>query len=221
MTARAALVGAFCWILTLGYFLAEVVVAAAWPDRYSFQNNLISDLGVTTCGPIVQFGGESVSVCSPRHGLMNVSFVLTAALTGMGAVLLRRWWPPGRMSNVAMVCIVMTGVGGILVGLAPQNVNLPLHAVGTLLQLPGLVAPLLLCVVWWRHHRGLALLSLVCGALGVAGLLLFLTGFTDGLGVGGAERLAVWPLTVWTAVVGVVALILRPVSDRTPADVVR
>jgi hypothetical protein len=97
-------------------------------------------------------------------------------------------------------------VGGILVGLAPANVNLAAHAAGALLQVPGAVAPLLLGVVAWSMQRPVAAFSLLCGVVGSAASLLYFGQVYLGLGPGGMEHLAFDPLTVWAAVLGVVLL---------------
>ena len=76
--------GALCWALTVAYLLVQPVVAAAWPTPYDLSSNSISDLGVTACGDLRQFGDRVVYVCSPLHALMNtVLFVV--------GVLDRRW----------------------------------------------------------------------------------------------------------------------------------
>src|SRR6266540_3927025 len=90
MEARATTlvaVGAGCWLLTLVYFAAQPVVAAAWDPPYSVAANTISDLGNTSCGVFDRPDGTSAYVCSPRHTLMNATFVVTGLLTTAGAVL--------------------------------------------------------------------------------------------------------------------------------------
>gem|GEM_PF-4246320 len=62
--------------------------------------------------------------------------------------------------------VVVAGVGGILVGLVPANVNLAAHGAGALLQVPGAVGPLLLGVAAWGAQRGVAAFSLLCGVVG-------------------------------------------------------
>jgi hypothetical protein len=60
-----------CWALTVAYLLVQPVVAAAWPTPYDLSSNSISDLGVTACGDLRQFGDRVVCVCSPLHALMK------------------------------------------------------------------------------------------------------------------------------------------------------
>lgn len=208
-------IGAMCWILTLGYFVAEPIVAVAWPEPYSFAGNAISDLGATTCGEFIEFGGEPVFVCSPWHALMNGSFVVVGLLTAAGAVMTRRTWPRRRDATLAVWMVVLAGVGAVLVGFAPIDVNLAVHALGSILQFPGAVAPLLLVRSTWSTRPRVALVSLLCGLVGVVASGLFFAGAYLGLGLGTMERLAIYPLTIWTGVVGLILLHARSESAKT------
>jgi hypothetical membrane protein len=198
--------GASCWILTVAYLFVQPVVAAAWPTPYDLATNSISDLGVTGCGDFRQFGDRVVYACSPRHALMNTVFVLVGLLTSAGAVLTRGVWPRRRLTSVGVAFVVLAGVGGVLVGLAPANVNLAAHGAGGLLQVPGAVGPLLLGVAAWSVQRGVAAFSVLCGVVGSAASLLYFSQAYLGLGPGGMEHLAFDPLTVWTTVLGFVLL---------------
>jgi hypothetical membrane protein len=199
-------VGAGCWILTVAYLLVQPVVAAAWPTPYDVATNSISDLGVTRCGSYPRFDDRVVYACSPRHALMNTVFVLVGLLTAAGAVLTRAVWPRRRLTSVGVALVVLAGVGGILVGLAPANVNLAAHAAGALLQVPGAVGPLLLGVAAWSAQQRVAAFSVLCGVVGSAACVLFFSGSDLGLGLGMMEHLAFDPLTVWTTVLGAVLL---------------
>ena len=92
--------------------------------------------------------------------------------------------------------VVVAGVGGILVGLVPVNVNLAAHGAGALL----------LGVAAWGAQRGVAAFSLLCGVVESAASVLCFSGSYLGLGPGGMEHLAFDPLTVWTIVLGLVLL---------------
>ena len=198
--------GAGCWILTVAYLLVQPVVAAAWPTPYDLATSSISDLGVTGCGDFRQFDDRVVYACSPRHALMNTVFVLVGLLTSVGAVLTRGVWPRRRLTWVGVAFVVLAGVGGILVGLAPANVNLAVHGAGALLQVTGAVGPLLLGVAAWSMQRGVAAFSVLCGVVGSAASLLYFSQVYLGLGPGGMEHLAFDPLTLWTTVLGFVLL---------------
>jgi hypothetical membrane protein len=199
-------VGAGCWLLTVAYFIVQPVVAAAWEPPYDVTANTISDLGITGCGDFRQFDDRVIYACSPRHALLNTVLVVVGLLTSTGALLTRDLWPRRRLTTVGVALVVLAGVGGILVGLAPADVNLAAHGAGALLQVPGAVGPLLLGVAAWSVRRGVAAFSVVCGVVGSAACLLFFSRSDLGLGLGVMERLAFDPLTVWTAALGAVLL---------------
>ena len=201
-----AVVGAGFWTLTVVYLVVQPVVATAWPTPYDLATNTISDLGVTGCGDFRQPDDRVVYACSPRHALMNTVFVLVGILTAVGAVLTRAIWPRRRLTSVGVAFVVLAGVGAILLGLAPTNVNPAAHGAGALLQVPGAVGPLLLGVAAWGVQRPVAAFSVLCGVVGSAACLLFFSQVYLGLGPGGMEHLAFDPLTVWTTVLGVVLL---------------
>jgi hypothetical membrane protein len=207
--------GGACWFLTLVYFAAQPVVTAAWEPPYSFSTNSISDLGNTGCGPFEHPDGSSSYVCSPRHALMNTVLIAVGLLTALGAFLSRRTWPQRPSAMVGLILIAVAGAGGIMVGLAPADENLVLHGVGALLQVPANVGMLLLGVASWRSRRGIAVFSLVCGAVATAASVLWVSGSYLGLGSGGMERLAIDPLTIWTTVLGAVLLWRYAGASRT------
>jgi hypothetical membrane protein len=80
---------------------------------------------------------------------MNTVFVVAGGLTSAGAVLTRAIWPRRRVASVGVALVVLAGVGGILVGLAPANANLAVLGAGALPQVPGAVGPLVLGVAAW------------------------------------------------------------------------
>jgi len=202
--------GAACWILALHNLAIEPIVAAAWPTPYSYSENAVSDLGITTCGPFENPGRGSVYVCSPRYALWNASLVAFGLLIIAGAILTRRAWPERRSTIVGLTLLAVAGAGVILIGLVPANVNLAVHGIAGLVEFVGQnVAMLVLAVATWGTQRWLAVFSLVCAAVGLAATVLFFSGQHLGLGVGGMERLAVNPFAAWLAVVGIWLLCSR------------
>jgi hypothetical membrane protein len=199
---RSWIAGATCWVLKLSYFVAQPVVAAAWDPPYSFTGNTISALGNAACGS----GGTGP--CSPRHLLMNATFVLVGLLTMAGTYLLRGYWPRCRLTTWGLALIGLSGAGAVLVGLAPADVNLPVHAAGAFLQVTGAAGPLLLGLAT-TGRPATRVFSIVAGIIGTVASVLFLSGPHLGLGTGGMERLGFDPLTVWTIVIGATILLRR------------
>ena len=206
--------------MTIIYFVVQPIVAGAWDPAYSFSDNTISDLGNAQCRTAEESWRQGTYLCSPRHLLMNVTLVLVGLFTMLGALLAHDYWPSSRLAIGGLALVAISGVGGILVGLAPSDVNLSMHVAGAALQFPGAVGPLLLGIATPRERQWERIFSLAIGVVGIVGSLLFVSGLHMGLGVGGAERLAFDPLTIWTIVLGATILwhaSMRP-SLGTPAD---
>jgi hypothetical membrane protein len=194
------------------YAVAQIVAAAAWTRPYSLKNNYISDLGNTACGMFHVPHGTPYYVCSPEHGVMNASFAVFGVLTIAGALLLRRIWPAGRLARWALALWILSGLGKIIVGQVPENTHIGLHLLGALNVPLASVAILLLSLAIRRTSRALSTTGIVVAAVGLAGSFLSTAGqyagssLYLGLGVGGAERLASYPGTLWMLLIGIIAM---------------
>jgi hypothetical membrane protein len=194
------LLGGGSWILTLLYFVAQAVAQAAWRTPYSLIDNRVSDLGNTQCGRTL----ANTYICSPFHAVMNATFVLTGVLILIGLFLTRSIWPRRRLVTAGLILLGVAGVGTILIGLSPENVNVLVHLIGAINIPAGNAAMILLGLAIWHDRRGLALLSALSGVIGFVGLLagpslVIATGHGGGL----AERIALFPLIIWLIVFGV------------------
>jgi hypothetical membrane protein len=196
-------VGGAAWVLTLLYFVGQIVAQAAWTTPYSLIDSRVSDLGSTACGRTV----ANSFICSPLHAVMNATFVLTGVLILVGLFLTRTTWPRRRLTTWGLVLLGVAGAGTILVGLSPENVNVLLHIVGALNIPAGNVAMILLGLAIWRDRPGMARFSVVAGVVGLLGMLagpflVILTRHGGGL----AERIALYPLIIWLIVCGLAVL---------------
>ena len=211
---RAAVAaGGVCWIVgVVQYAVAQIVAAAAWARPYSLKNNYISDLGNTACGMFHVPHGTPYYVCSPSHALMNASFIVFGILTIAGAVLLQRIWPAGRLARWALILWILSGLGKIIVGLVPENTHIGLHLIGALNVPLGSVAILLLSLAIRPARRALSTTGIVVAVVGLAGSVLSTAGQYAGssayigLGVGGTERLASYPGSLWMLLIGIIAI---------------
>jgi hypothetical membrane protein len=212
---RGARCGPVLWLLTVQYFVVQVVVAGASSDPYSWSENTISDLGNTACG---RYGGRPV--CSPLHLLMDASFVMLGLTMSAGAVLIRRQLTAGipirgrigagRTATVGFAFVGLAGAGTVVVGLFPENTISGLHVAGAALPFVfGNTGVLVLGVVLRDLPAGLRGSTLAAGAVGLVGLPLFLSHAYLGLGSGGMERITAYPQDVWLIVIGAY-LLLRP-----------
>lgn len=212
--------GAVFIVSTIQYGIAQIVAASAWTPAYSWSNNFISDLGNTACGQFAVHGATTY-VCSPQHGVMNAAFVVGGILTIAGTLLLWGAWPARRMTTIALVLWLVSGVLKIVVGVAPENTVASLHLLGALNLPVQSIAIVLLSIVILRKQRALAVFGLVVGVVSFAAACLSTAAQTAGpalnlgLGNGGMERLAGYPGNLWMLVIGIAVIaqaLARPTS---------
>lgn len=183
--SRAVRLGALALLVRPAYIASEFVVASATIGSYSFLSDSVSRLGEAGC---------SAAYCSPRHELMNGSFMGFGTLLAGGAVLLSRPLGPWVTG-----LLVVSGLSSVATGLAPLDQDATLHAIAAT---PLFVAqPAALIVLGARLRDDQPLLAralLATGAVtGAAALAFVLAG--DGPASGALERLALWPVLVGLA----------------------
>ena len=177
--------GALALLVRPAYIATEVVVAAATTGGYSFVADSVSRLGEVGC---------SAAYCSPRHALMNGSFVCFGVLLAVGALALAR-----RLGPWVTGLLVVSGLSSVATGLAPLDRDGTLHA---LAATPLFVAqPVALALLGARLQderprlgRALRVTGAVTGAAAVG----FVLG-GDGPASGALERLALWPVLLGLA----------------------
>ncbi len=183
------------WVLSFAYLFAEMFTAAAWSTPYSFAQDSISSLGVTTC---------EVGSCSPMHDVMNSAFFALGVLTLLGALFLHRHIRSGREKKWILSLAVIIAVSTAATGLFPANDGTIIHWSAVL---PGFVARhvVLVLIAWhmWHEKRLVALWSALCALVGLVGAGLMLG---QALHFGLGERLALYPLPMWMAVTGMAVL---------------
>lgn len=206
-TNRFPLVGPIVWILAIEYYAMQVVVAEAWPapHTYSIWRNAISDLGATSCGVY-----SERFVCSPKHGLMNAAFIILGAVMITGSLLIYQEFRHRKRASIGFVFMAVAGLGSAVVGLSPENVNLPVHAIGA--AGPFLLGNIALLIFSSRLDLPppARRYTLISGIVGLTALVLFIAGSSLGLtwaylglGEGGMERLTSYPQTFWLIFFGI------------------
>jgi hypothetical membrane protein len=197
--------GALLWLLAVQFFVAQVVVASAWATPFSLTTRFISDLGNTVCAPYPD--PSSIFVCSPWHAGMNASFIVLGITMTVGAVLSRRAFTAGWRRDLAVVLFVAAGAGVAMVGLYPENEDITNHAIGAGVNFVGGNAALILfglAAPSMPSRPGFVRFSVTAGVVGLVSTALFASGHHLGLGTGGIERFAAYPMTIWQIVAGVV-----------------
>lgn len=205
--------GAASWILCLLTFPMQLISAAKWPQPYSWTANLISDLGVLSCGVFDTGTQVERYICSPAHALANGATIANGVLLAIGAVLLWNAWPNRRSGHVAMMLIILGGILVAFVGALPWDRYPDAHNTTALLQAviqwAGMFS-LLIALRGAPMARLAVTLTLICLVISIIGFALFIlalgAGSTEPLGLGASERIAFDILTLWGAGMGLVLL---------------
>ncbi|MFI0811857.1 DUF998 domain-containing protein [Streptomyces echinatus] len=198
-----ARIGYSAWIAgVVQFFAIHWIVESAWARPYSWARNNISDLGNAHCA--MQQEPEPRYICSPEHGLMNISFIALGTLLVVGAALTGPMWRRGAIAAIARFLLAGAGLGFALAGLAPADVHENQHILGALLIMGTGNIGLLLAGAGLsiRVPGPLRWATSLLGITAVMALGLFFSHHYLGLGMGGMERVAALPLLVWTLAVG-------------------
>ncbi|MER5479173.1 DUF998 domain-containing protein [Streptomyces sp. NPDC002734] len=201
--------GQAAWVVGVTqFFVIHAIVESAWPRPYSWAVHNISDLGNVTCGPQ---GREPRYVCSPEHDLMNGSFIALSVLFLAGVVLAGGLWRRGPAGLVARTALATTASGFALAGLAPADVDEPVHVLGAVLALAVGNAALFLAGIGLadRVPRVWRRAAVVAAATGSTGCVLLVLQRDLGLGTGGMERVAAYPILLWAFAIGLAGLLGR------------
>ena len=174
-------------------FLVGMLLAEALYPGYSISANYISDLGAY-CNGIFPNPGVCV-IYQPTSSIFNSSVFLLGALLVISAYLL---WRPQKM-KVFSILILLTGIGAMGVGVFPET-NPVAHEITS--NVAFLFAGL--SAIWgYRLTRSpISYFSVILGVVNLVAIILFTANVLFGLGVGGMERMVVYPVIVWAVGIG-------------------
>ena len=212
ITKRNRYPAALPWVLyisSIQYFVIQLIAAIPFTPRFSIADNTISDLGNTVCGP---YGNRLV--CSPLHILMNVSLVVVGLTIIFGSIFAYKSLPRSRATLVGFALFASGGLGTILVGLFPENTVAALHVLGAALPFAVGNAGLVMLGLCLPLSKTVRLYTLLSGLIALIATLLLITGNYAGLGLGGMERIAAYPQTIWMILLGFYCL-NRSVKRKT------
>lgn len=196
--------GALFWIASIQYYVAQLIVASQWPTQsgYNWSKNTISDLGNTECGLYI-----ASYVCSPWHLLMNISFIILGITMICGAAAFKRQLKVNRLTSAGFTCMILAGIGTVLVGLFPENTIAPLHIIGAALPFVfGSIGSLLIGYGLTTLSRVMRIYTVLSGLTGLLALILFLLKVYGPLGIGSVERIVAYPQSIWMIVFGIYTL---------------
>ncbi len=167
-----SIAGMFLFLAAFQFVLMLLVSETLYPG-YSVSENYISDLGV-----------------GPSAMLFNASVFLLGLLMLLGAYLLQRVFNDKVFSCI----LILNAVGSLIVGVFPENLE-PMHSTGAFLIFSFGALTTLYSIRLTK--RPFAYLSVLLGVLSLLAFALFALQQYAGLGVGGMERMIVYPNLVW------------------------
>ena len=154
-------------------FVIGLIVAEALYPGYSISTNYISDLGV-----------------GPSSTVFNTSIFLLGLLSLIGTYFLHRAFN----LKVITILLTITAVAAMGVGIFTEN-SKPMHMIVSFcVFLFGGFSAIFSCRLM-KHPFNIIVILL--GTMNLLALILFIGNFYFGLGVGGMERMIVYPILIW------------------------
>ena len=175
--------GLAVFVGTVQFSILLIVAEALYPG-YNVSVNAISDLGAT-CSPTYQ-----CTVSQPSSNIFNGSLIILGLLLILGTYLMAtsHLWRP------LVISIGIAGIGTLGVGLFPETAG-SIHGVVSLIAFlfSGVSAVLSFKVL----RSPLRYVSVALGIMCLSALVLFLFQSYLGLGLGGMERMILYPALLW------------------------
>jgi hypothetical membrane protein len=151
-----------------------MIVAEALYPGYSVANNYISDLGVGRTGPL---------------------FDSSIAILGVAVIVSAYFINSAFRSKVFSALVALTGMGALLVGIFNESFG----TIHSIVSLWTFLAGSITAIYAWKFERSpMKYISPVLGAFSLSSLVISVAVPSGlGLGVGGIERMIVYPFLLW------------------------
>ncbi|WP_367126330.1 DUF998 domain-containing protein [Streptomyces phytohabitans] len=193
------------------YWVGEAVAAHAWSTpAYSYADNLISDLGVTSRTVF-----DDRIADSPRSWALNGAWILNALLVSWAATRAPGFRAAGRLGQCMFGFTLAYAVGLVTIAFFHETPSetFPFHFIGAVLAIGGGNVVVLLAAVQSRRLRWPPLLTgalTVLATVGSVSCLLHPVLHVEAAGT--FERLAAYPVLAAQLVAGVALLLNRPAA---------
>ncbi len=194
---RAA--GALAFVAAAQWVLLVIVAETQYPN-YNTQQNYLSDLGATCHRGLVS--GTQCVIVSPSSLIWDTTLALMGLLSLVSAVLV---YSATRKKSFSILFGIW-GLGALIAGAVPETL-LSVHELASIASLLG--GSIAAIVAFWFLKSPLKYLSLVLGLFSFASLIpltfegpFFRWNGIFGLGLGGIERMVVYPIVIWEIAFG-------------------
>ncbi|VVB61958.1 Uncharacterised protein [uncultured archaeon] len=161
------------FIIASSQFILGLIVAEALYPGYSISTNYISDLGI-----------------GPSSTVFNVSIFLIGLLSIIGAYFLQRAFHHKEVT----ISLTIAALAAMGVGIFTENSE-PMHMLVSLLVF--LFGGLSAIFSYRLMKNPFNIIVILLGLMSLLMLIFFIGNFYLGLGVGGMERMIVYPILIW------------------------
>jgi hypothetical membrane protein len=182
------LAGALLFVAAAQFFVGMLFAEALYPG-YSISGNYISDLGATC---------NDAGVCvihQPTANIFNGSVVLLGAMLVLAAYFF--WRSMGW--KVFPILVLLTGIGAMGVGVFPETAPLA-HEITS--DIAFIFAGISAIWAYRLTKIPMSYFSAILGVVSLVAIVLFTANVLLGLGVGGMERMIVYPAILWAVAFG-------------------
>ncbi|MCL4447708.1 MAG: DUF998 domain-containing protein [Thermoplasmatales archaeon] len=166
--------GVFLFVFSIQFVIMMFVTEALYP-HYSIANNYISDLGIGSTGPL---------------------FDTSIALLGIAVIASSYFIYRGFDVKIFPILIALTGLGALLVGIFNENFG-SIH--GYVSDFTFILGPLTAIYAYRYQTSPFKFISVSLGIISYLAIALPIMFGDSLLGVGGWERLIVYPFLLWGA----------------------
>ncbi|MEM0135264.1 MAG: DUF998 domain-containing protein [Thermoplasmatales archaeon] len=163
--------GALLFGFSVQFVIMLFVTEALYPN-YSISKNYISDLGVGSTGFL---------------------FDASISILGLAVITASYFIYRGFDVKVFPILIALTGLGALLVGIFNENFG---HIHGYVSDFTFIMGPLTSIYAYRYQTSPLKFISVALGVISYFAIFMFLYG-SPVLGVGGWERMIVYPFLLW------------------------
>ena len=192
-------VAGLLFIVAVVQYVLAIVVSEAVNPGYSVGQQMVSELG-------------DWSLAGNNAAILNTSIILYGLLVITGAYYIQRI----VKNRLFAPLLAINGIGSIVCGFVSLNISFEVHGTFGLIAFISIVAAAIMSYKFLKSP--LSYISVILGAITLLAIVLFMAGQGDsafylGLGLGGIERIIIYPMALW--LLGVGAYLIGDSSDKT------
>jgi len=203
-----AVVAGVVWII-------GVFVAQAYYPNYSVTYNALSDLGAT-CHSATALTPNSCLIYQPSSIIFNTTLILFGVLSVPAAYFINR----SLRKRFCSILLGLFGLGVLIDGVFAEN-ELTIHLLGGLVAfVTGAIAAITVYRLGEATPKLFQYSSAAIGIVSLIGTLVLAlvpigTLESSFIGFGGVERITLYPLIIWEALLGIVFLARQRIGPET------